>query len=65
MIIRSNTHISISQQFSYIAYNELDHYIHLKNKMDDFLNPDYSYDGLHLNGDGYKKWADAIQHLVK
>jgi len=33
--------------------------------MDDFLNPDYSYDGLHLNGDGYKKWADAIQHLVK
>ena len=43
----------------------IDVFIHLKNKMDDFLNPDYSYDGLHLNGDGYKKWADAIQHLVK
>ena len=35
------------------------------NNNDDLLNTSYSYDGLHLNGSGYKVWVDAIRHLLK
>ena len=43
----------------------IDIFQHLKNYNDDLLNTSYSYDGLHLNGSGYKVWADAIRHLLK
>lgn len=29
------------------------------------LNPNYTNDGLHLNGPGYRAWARAIRNLVK
>ncbi|WP_431126118.1 GDSL-type esterase/lipase family protein [Flagellimonas flava] len=31
----------------------------------DFMNMDYSYDGVHLNEKGYEIWVDTIKHLVK
>lgn len=31
---------------------------------DGFLNPAYSYDGIHLNGEGMVKWRDAIEGYV-
>ena len=40
-------------------------FIHLKNENDDFLNPEFTYDGLHLNGSGYQKWANVIRPLIK
>ena len=43
----------------------IDIFQHLKNNNDDLLNTSYSYDGLHLNGSGYKVWVDAIRHLLK
>lgn len=43
----------------------VDLFIHLKNENDDLLNPDFTYDGLHLNGKGYNKWANVIRPLVK
>ncbi len=43
----------------------VDLFIHLKNGNDDFLNPEFTYDGLHLNGSGYQKWANVIQPLIK
>jgi lysophospholipase L1-like esterase len=29
------------------------------------LNPEYSYDGLHLNGKGYQVWKEAIRKYVE
>ena len=37
----------------------------LKNENDDLLNPDYTYDGLHLNGKGYQVWVNKIRPYVK
>ena len=31
----------------------------------DVMNPEYTNDGLHLNGPGYRAWARAIRNLVK
>jgi len=37
----------------------------MKNKDDQQLNPAYTNDGLHLNGDGYMVWMAKIKPLVK
>ncbi len=29
------------------------------------LNPEYTYDGLHINNDGYKVWTEAIRSMVE
>lgn len=42
-------------------------YIHLYplfQGADGYLNPDFTYDGLHLNEAGYRIWADAIRQWV-
>ena len=39
----------------------VDLFSELKNPNDDFLNPMYTNDGLHLLGEGYKAWKRAIQ----
>ncbi|ALJ04475.1 hypothetical protein APS56_04670 [Pseudalgibacter alginicilyticus] len=32
---------------------------------DDYLREEYSYDGLHINGKGYKKWGEIILPIIK
>lgn len=35
-----------------------------KNENDDFMNPLFTNDGLHLTGEGYMKWAEIIKPLL-
>lgn len=36
----------------------------LKNKEDDFMNPAYTNDGLHLTGEGYLVWTEIVRSLL-
>lgn len=41
----------------------VDLFTHFKNENDDFMNPEFTNDGLHLTGKGYLKWAAIIKPL--
>jgi len=58
---------AINEQLKKISH-ELDlTYINLAEdfKKDGKLNPEFSIDGLHLNGKGYEIWKDKIEHYVE
>ena len=46
-----------SEQVTYVDVNDA-----LGN--DTYLSENYSYDGLHLNGEGYKAWRDVIEPYI-
>ncbi len=43
----------------------IDLFSRFTNKENDLMDPKYSNDGLHLNGDGYLLWAEIIKSLIK
>lgn len=45
-------------------FQYVDVFTRLKNESDDYLNPSYTNDGLHLTGEGYLVWADVIRELL-
>ena len=42
----------------------VDLFSEFKNENDDFMNPQFTNDGLHLTGAGYLKWAEIIRPLL-
>ncbi len=42
----------------------VDLFSHLKNDDDNFMNPLFTNDGLHLTGQGYMVWADVIRPFL-
>jgi len=43
----------------------IDLFIHFKNENDDFLNLNFTNDGLHLTGSGYILWSQIISPFVR
>lgn len=46
------------------GFQYVDLFTHFKNENDDFMNPEFTNDGLHLTGKGYLKWAEIIKPLL-
>jgi lysophospholipase L1-like esterase len=46
------------------GFHYVDLFTHFTNEDDDFMNPEYTNDGLHLTGEGYMKWAEIIKPLL-
>ncbi|MCW0483902.1 GDSL-type esterase/lipase family protein [Gaoshiqia sediminis] len=42
----------------------VDLFSHFKNEDNNWINPSYTNDGLHLTGEGYQLWATIIQRLL-
>jgi lysophospholipase L1-like esterase len=61
-IMQINTHLEKLSAEKSIEYIEL---FSIFSNDDNKLNPDYSLDGLHLNGKGYQVWKEAIQKYVE
>lgn len=60
--------LELNQNIKKIANRYQLDYIDLYSKLcteDQRLNPDYTFDGLHLNGKGYLVWKQAIEREVK
>lgn len=52
--------------FEYALKNNID-YIDLNSKMstkDNFLRPELTWDGVHLNAEGYKIWAREVERIL-
>lgn len=46
------------------GFQYVDLFTHFKNENDDFMNPEFTNDGLHLTGKDYLKWAEIIKQLL-
>jgi len=46
------------------GFQYVDLFTHFTNENDDFMNPEFTNDGLHLTGEGYRKWAEIIKPLL-
>jgi lysophospholipase L1-like esterase len=46
------------------GFQYVDLFTYFKNENDDFMNPEFTNDGLHLTGKGYLKWAEIIKPLL-
>lgn len=51
--------LSVQSGFHYV-----DLFTHFTNEDDDFMNPEYTNDGLHLTGEGYLKWAEIVKPFL-
>jgi len=61
-VIRINKHLKKYCAANKMNYVDLHSSFKLKN---DYLNPEYSNDGLHLLGPGYLKWKSLIINYIK
>jgi lysophospholipase L1-like esterase len=46
------------------GFQFVDLFPHFIGQNNDFLNPEFTNDGLHLTGEGYLKWAEIIKPLL-
>jgi lysophospholipase L1-like esterase len=46
------------------GFQYVDLFTYFKNENNDYMNPEFTNDGLHLTGAGYLKWAEIIKPLL-